>query len=74
MKLRDLSGKKLINIKTGRVLGTVRDTDLVFETNTGSIESIIFQQKGLKGEKYIVIPVGAIKQVGTRVILVDLNE
>lgn len=66
MLLKDLIGKEVIDL-AGRRLGKIKKTDIILEASTGRIESIIL---GSKNSKYL-IPWHGIKQIGSRVVLID---
>ncbi|MFW6389560.1 MAG: PRC-barrel domain-containing protein [Halanaerobiales bacterium] len=65
MFLKDLIGKKVIN-KQGKILGSVRENDIVIETNDGRIESII-----LHNTIPVIISWNNIEKIGSKVIIVD---
>ncbi|KUK10518.1 MAG: Sporulation protein, YlmC/YmxH family [Clostridia bacterium 41_269] len=79
MKLGELVGKDIINIHSGTRLGTVGDTDLLIDNETGHISSIIIPNRGniftLWGNKeHLIIPWEAVVKIGNEVILVELDE
>ncbi|MDS1029064.1 YlmC/YmxH family sporulation protein [Bacillota bacterium LX-D] len=79
MKLSDLVGKDIINIVDGARLGTVGDSDLVIDINTGHVESIILPNNSgilglFKSKSQMVIPWEAVKKIGSEVIVVELEN
>ncbi|WP_227766571.1 YlmC/YmxH family sporulation protein [Zhaonella formicivorans] len=79
MKLSELIGKDIINIADGARLGTVGDSDLVINIETGHVESIILPNNGglfgfWRGSSQLVIPWQAVKKIGSEVIVVELEQ
>lgn len=79
MRLSDLTGKEVINLGDGARLGYIDDCDLVFDSNSGRINSMIVPKKGwltaLWSEgRTSTIPWNTIKRIGDEVIIVDLNN
>ncbi|SDB98254.1 MULTISPECIES: YlmC/YmxH family sporulation protein [unclassified Candidatus Frackibacter] len=79
MKLSELQGKEIINMHDGGRLGIIGETELILNTLTGDLESIIIPNQGgllsvFGEEKYLIIPWQAVKKVGSEVIIVDLED
>ena len=80
MRLSELVGKEIINLNDGARLGVIGESDVVIETCSGKIESIILPNKGNMfnfwgGERQqLVIPWQSIKKIGSEVIIVELDE
>lgn len=79
MRLSKLAGKEIINLQDGGRLGVIAETDLVVDSETGELESIIIPNHGTffargREEKYTVIPWQSIKKIGSEVIIVDLGN
>ncbi|GAW91734.1 YlmC/YmxH family sporulation protein [Calderihabitans maritimus] len=79
MKLSELIGKQIVNLYNGVNLGTVGESDLVIDTESGEVESIILPRKSNLisfwfNEQKLVIPWQAVKKVGSEVIIVDLDQ
>jgi YlmC/YmxH family sporulation protein len=74
MKLSELVGKEIINLADGERLGIVSDTELVIDSETGRIDSIVVPRRGGFSRKRnsFVIPWRAIKRIGTDLIIVDV--
>lgn len=78
MRLSDLMGKEVVNLLDGSRLGVVGDSDLVIDTASGQIESIILPNRGrifsfLGDQQHLVIPWEAVRRVGTEVIIVEID-
>ncbi|SJZ31672.1 YlmC/YmxH family sporulation protein [Selenihalanaerobacter shriftii] len=79
MKLSELQGKEIINMYDGCRLGIIGESELILDSNSGDVESIIIPNQGgllsvFSEEKYLIIPWQAVKKVGTEVIIVDLEN
>ncbi len=82
MRLSQLLGKRIINIYDGEIMGSVGDSDLVVNPETGAIEAIIlpcrtdhpFSEKMfLRGDKRVLnIPWDKVCKIGSEVIVVDI--
>jgi YlmC/YmxH family sporulation protein len=79
LRFSELMGKEIINIFDGVRLGTIGDSDMIIDPESGEIESIVLPRRpnfmGLWADKQeLVIPWSAVKKVGTELIIVDLDE
>lgn len=79
MKLSNLAGKEIINLYDGARLGMIGESDLLIDTQSGRVESIIIPTSGtlinlFNRQKELIIPWRAIKKVGNEVIIVELEE
>lgn len=76
MRLSELASKEIINLSDGGRLGPLGDTDLVFDPDTGQIESIVVPLRGRlsRRSEETVIAWRAIRRVGPEVLIVDLDE
>ena len=80
MRLSELMGKRIVNIFDGDILGTVGDSDLVINPESGDIEAIILphntsEGRFARGERHTLnIPWSAVYKVGSEVIVVDLEN
>lgn len=78
VRLSELIGKDIVNIQNGSRLGTVADSDLVIEAETGEIESIILPSRtgfwNIWDKTNLTIPWSAVKKIGAEVIIVDLDD
>ncbi len=79
MKLSDLLGKEIINIYDGARLGTIGDSDLMIDGDSGYVDSILLPNPNgflrVFGDRSILtIPWDAIKKIGDQVIIVELDR
>ena len=81
MLMSEFVSKKIINLFDGGVIGTVGDSDLVIDNESGEIESIIVQQGKPGGngrfrqeKRAVNIPWEAVRKVGSEVIVVDIED
>jgi len=79
MRLSNLAGKEIINLYDGARLGMIGDSELMIDTESGKVESIIVPNNGalmnfFYKQKDLFIPWRAIKKVGNEVIIVELEE
>ncbi len=79
MRLYELTGKEMINIYDGMRMGTVGESDMLVDQETGQILSFILPNRGnffnfWADRQKIIIPWDAIKKVGREVIVVDLDN
>lgn len=78
MRYQDISGKEIINIKTGSRLGILGQTDLQINPETGKIESFIiptYKWFGFKKEDTTaIISWDMIQKIGKDIILIELDE
>lgn len=75
MRYSDLAGKEIVCFDEGIRLGVVNDTDLIINTKTGVIDSIIIPYgKSWFHKRMIVIPWHGIKKIGRDLIIVDLTK
>jgi len=79
MKLSNLAGKEIINLYDGARLGMIGESELLINSESGKVESIIVPNNGslltfFNRQKELIIPWRAIKKVGNEVIIVELEE
>jgi len=79
MRLEELAGKELINVKTGSRLGYVEGVDFHIIPETGEIVSVILPGGGgvlsfFKAKVLREIPWQAVKLIGSDVILIELDN
>lgn len=79
MRLNELIGKEMVNIYDGMRMGTVGESDMLVNGQTGEIVSIILPNRGnaftfWADRQKLVIPWEAVKKVGREVIVVDLDQ
>ncbi|NLX02462.1 MAG: YlmC/YmxH family sporulation protein [Syntrophomonadaceae bacterium] len=78
MRLNELVGKEIVNIYDGMRMGTVGESDMLVDQESGDIISIILPNRGnafnfWADRQKLVIPWEAVKKVGREVIVVDLD-
>lgn len=78
VRLSELIGKDIVNIQNGSRLGTVADSDLVVNIESGEIDSIILPSRGgllnIWDRSNFTIPWAAVRKIGSEVIIVDLDD
>ncbi|MDD2585199.1 MAG: YlmC/YmxH family sporulation protein [Syntrophomonadaceae bacterium] len=79
MRLNELIGKEIVNIYDGMRMGTVGESDMVVDQETGNIVSIILPNRGnafnfFADRQKLVIPWETVKKIGREVIVVDLDN
>ena len=79
MRLNELVGKEMVNIFDGMRMGTVGESDMLVNQETGDIVSIILPNRGnaftfWADRQKLVIPWQAVMKIGREVILVDLDN
>jgi YlmC/YmxH family sporulation protein len=79
LRLSDLAGKEIINIFDGVRLGTIVDSDMIIDPESGEVVSIILPGRSnflnlWMDRQEIEIPWSSVKKVGSEVIIVDLDE
>ncbi|MGS0764318.1 YlmC/YmxH family sporulation protein [Syntrophomonas curvata] len=78
MRLNDLVGKEMVNIYDGMRMGTVGESDMLVDQESGQIISIILPNRGnafnfWADRQKLVIPWEAVKKIGREVIVVELD-
>lgn len=75
MKLSELSGKEIVHVVSGKRLGVLGQTDLVFDKHTGEIKALIIPEGSpfsiRKQRKETTLYWSQIKTIGKDIILVD---
>jgi YlmC/YmxH family sporulation protein len=78
MRLSEMSGKEIVDVKRAERLGILGHTDLEINENTGEIRSLIIPSLkwfGLKKEgSDIRVQWNHIKKIGTDMIIIDIPE
>ncbi len=79
MRLNELVGKEMVNIYDGMRMGTVGESDMVVDHETGKIVSIILPNRGnmlnfWTDRQKLVIPWESVKKIGREVIVVDIDH
>lgn len=78
MRLSELSGKEIVDVKKAERLGVLGQTDLEINEGTGQIQALLIPSVkwfGLRkqGEE-IRVPWTHIKKIGTDMIIIDVPE
>ncbi|NLK08264.1 MAG: YlmC/YmxH family sporulation protein [Firmicutes bacterium] len=74
MRFSELAGKEIISLDEGARLGVISETDLVIDTETGTIRSLIVPNRGtFFRRRILVLPFQGIKKIGHDLIIVDLS-
>jgi len=79
MRMSELVGKEIINFYDGGRLGTVGESDLVIDLDSGRVQSLILPGKTnllsfWGDQQQMVIPWEAVKKIGAEVIIVELDR
>jgi len=79
VRLNELIGKEIVNIYDGMRMGTVGDSDMVIDEETGEIISIILPNKSnffnfWADRQKLNIPWEVVKKIGKEVIVVELDD
>jgi YlmC/YmxH family sporulation protein len=78
MRLSEMSGKEIVDVKRAERLGILGHTDLEINENTGEIRSLIIPSLkwfGFKKEgSDIRVPWNHIKKIGTDMIIIDIPD
>lgn len=78
MRLSELGGKEIVDVKKAERLGVLGQTDLEIDERTGQIKSLVipsvkwFGMKRQGGE--LRVPWRQIKKIGTDMVIVDIAE
>jgi YlmC/YmxH family sporulation protein len=79
MRFSELEGKEIINLYDGGRLGTIGESDMIIDPESGEIESIIIPGRSnflnlWTDRQEMVVPWKTLKKVGSEVIIVDLDQ
>ncbi|NMD69526.1 YlmC/YmxH family sporulation protein [Bacillus sp. DNRA2] len=78
MKLSDLSGKEIVDVKRAERLGVLGQTDLEINEQTGQIEALLIPTLkwfGLRKQgNEVRVPWRHIKKIGTDMIIIDIPD
>jgi YlmC/YmxH family sporulation protein len=78
MRLSDMNGKEIIDLKKGERMGVLGQADLEIDENTGHIKAFLiptlkwfgFKKNGTE----VRIPWRNIKKIGSDMIIIDFND
>ncbi len=73
MRLSELAGKEVIDVKTGDRLGVIQKSELLVNTQTGTVEALILIKQGWTGQEKVIqtIPWSDIQKISEELILVS---
>lgn len=79
MNLNQFQGKEVINLANGEKLGLIKEIELTFEEETGTLNSLLIPQEDgifdfMGEERFLEIPWDSIIKVGAEVIVINLGE
>jgi len=79
LRLNELVGKEMVNIYDGMRMGTVGESDMVVDHESGKILSIILPNRGnmlnfWTDRQKLVIPWESVKKIGREVIVVEIDH
>jgi YlmC/YmxH family sporulation protein len=78
MKLSDLSGKEIVDVKRAERLGVLGQTDLEINEQTGQIEALLIPTLkwfGLRKQgNEVRVPWRHIKKIGNDMIIIDIPD
>jgi YlmC/YmxH family sporulation protein len=79
MRLNELIGKEMVNIHDGMRMGTVGESDMLIDNETGEIVSFILPNQGnmlnfWADRQKLIIPWDAVKKIGREVIVVEVDQ
>lgn len=78
MRLSELSGKEIVDVKKAERLGVLGQTDLEINEQTGQITTLIIPTVKWFGFKRqgndIRVPWSHIKKIGSDMIIIDIEE
>ena len=78
MRLSELGGKEIVDVKRAERLGVLGQTDLEINEQTGQINALIIPSLkwfGLKKQgSEVRVPWSHIKKIGTDMIIIDIPE
>lgn len=78
MRLSELAGKKVVNLRDGEVLGDIGDADLLIDEVSGDVISILLPVRTTFFNRwfdrsYLTIDWSAVKKIGSEIMVVDLD-
>lgn len=77
MRLSDLAGKEMVDVRTGSRVGVLGGADLEICEETGRVHAIVIEQGGFsfgKKRESSVIPWEAIVKIGPDMIILDSEQ
>ncbi len=80
MRLIELGDKEIVNLNNGERLGLISDSDIIIDSETGKIISLLVENKkfGMKflglDKDGIEIPWSAIRKIGYDMIIIEFER
>ncbi|MBS3939251.1 MAG: YlmC/YmxH family sporulation protein [Peptococcaceae bacterium] len=78
MRFSELANKEIINTFDGSRLGLLGDSDLVINSRTGKILSLVLFKRGLlglaRGRSESILSWTAVKKIGQDMIILDIGK
>lgn len=77
MRFSELGGKEIVDLNNGARMGTAGQTDLVIDTETGKIHSMLLPGSSFFGfnkkKEGMTIPWNTIRTIGSEMIIIDIK-
>ncbi len=75
MRLSELSGKEIVDVKRAERLGILGQTDLEIHEQTGHIQALLIPTgKLFRNKQELRVPWRYIRKIGTDMVLIDVPE
>jgi YlmC/YmxH family sporulation protein len=78
MRLAELDGKEIVNLRDGERLGVFDARDIAIDTDKGVVEGLLVPARGRLapnwGSRMALVPWRSVKTVGRDIIIVELGE
>lgn len=76
MRASELEGKEVIELQTGERLGTVREWELIIDTETGYVDSLLLAKHtwGAADKNHLSIPWKKIRKISRDLILIEEKQ
>ncbi len=75
LRFGELRGKEIINLQTGRRMGTVGESDLAVDEGTGEIQALLLPGRNgiFGGSREVEVPWSCVRRIGPEVVIVELE-
>ena len=75
LRFGELRGKEIINLHTGRRMGTVGESDLAVDEGTGEIRALLLPGRNgiFGGSREVEVPWSCVRRIGPEVVIVELE-
>jgi YlmC/YmxH family sporulation protein len=78
VRYSELAGKEIINVDEGVRMGLVDDADMVIDTETGRIVSLLMPlpsgPRFFSRQRWVTLPWSGIKKIGVDLLIIDMSE